>query len=135
MNTDPTSCYYYVCITTGGKASTPPDSDDDSNQHELDDDHPHYANDDPQFHDNDPIFPQNVVNDLPCPQTDRQKGMAAVTKVNPPDMICQRQQSIGAWNKPSALPLGVSVFPAHEFEMIRRPFLILASTLIQHVRP
>ena len=47
MNTDPTSCYYYVCISKGGKASTPSDSDDDSNRHELDDDQPHDANDDP----------------------------------------------------------------------------------------
>jgi hypothetical protein len=89
LNTDPTSCYYYVCISTGGKASTPPDSDDDSNQHELDDDQPRDANDHPQFHNNDPIFPQNVVNDRPCPQTGRQKGMAAVMKVNPPDMIAK----------------------------------------------
>jgi hypothetical protein len=88
---DPTSCYYYVCISTGhgGKASTPPDSDDDSNRHELDDDQPRDANDDQQFHDNDPIVPKNVVNDQPCPQTGRQKGMAALMNVNPPDMIAK----------------------------------------------
>ena len=82
-----------LCLSgnsTGGKASTPPDSDDDSIQHELDDDQPRDANDDPQFHDNDPIVPQNVVYDQPCPQTrTRQKGMAAVMKVNPPDMIAK----------------------------------------------
>ena len=89
MNTVPTPCYYYVCISTGGKASTPPDSDDDSNLHEIDDDQPRDAKDDQQFHDNDPIVPKNVVNDQPCPQTGRQKGMAAVMKVNPPDMIAK----------------------------------------------
>ncbi len=78
-----------VCISAYGKASTPPDSDDDSNQHELDDDEPRDANDDPQFDDNDPITPQNLVNDRPCPQTVRQKGRAAVMQVNPPEMIAK----------------------------------------------
>jgi hypothetical protein len=89
MNSDPISCYYYVCISTGGKASTPPDSDDDSNRHDFDDDQPSGANDDQQFQDNDPIVPQSVLNDQPCPQTGRQKGMAAVMKVHPPDMIAK----------------------------------------------
>jgi hypothetical protein len=80
---------YYICVLIGGKASTPPDSDEDSNQLELDGDQPRDANDYPQFNDNDPLIPQNVVNERPCPQTGRQKGMAAVMKVNPPEMIAK----------------------------------------------
>jgi hypothetical protein len=72
---------------TGAKASTPPDSEDENVLHNFDFQPQSDEEDLPQNDENDVSHSQN--DELPLPQTGRQKAMASVNQVHPPAMIAK----------------------------------------------
>jgi hypothetical protein len=74
-------------IVTGAKTLTPPDGDNEILQHSLDIDSQNDEEDLPQNDDSDVSRSQN--DELPSPQTGRQKAVASVNQVYPPEMIAK----------------------------------------------
>ncbi len=72
---------------TSAKALKPPDSDDEILQHNLDIASQNDEGDLPQNDDSDVSRSQN--DELPSPQTGRQKAVASVNQVYPPEMIAK----------------------------------------------
>jgi hypothetical protein len=72
---------------TGAKALTPPDSDDENFLHNLDFQPQNDEGDVPQNDESDVLRSQ--YDELPSPQTGRQKAMASVNQVHPPAMIAK----------------------------------------------
>jgi hypothetical protein len=72
---------------TGAKASTPPDSDDENFLHNFDLQPQSDEEDFPQDDESDVSRSQN--DELPLPQTGRQKAMASVNQVHPPEMMAK----------------------------------------------
>ena len=72
---------------TGAKASTPPDSDNENFLHNVDFQPQVDEEDVPQDDESDVSRSQN--DELPLPQTGRQKAMASVNRVHPPEMIAK----------------------------------------------
>ena len=66
---------------TGAKASTPPDSEDENDLHNFDFQPQSDEEDLPKNDENDVSHSQN--DELPLPQTGRQKAMASVNQVHP----------------------------------------------------
>ena len=71
------------CTVTVGKAQTPSDSDEDVQPHICDEMPIH----EPENDDSDLPRPQNEDNDRP--QIGRQKAVAAVSRVHPPELIAK----------------------------------------------
>ena len=128
---------------TGAKASTPPDSDDENFLHNFDFQPQGDEEDVPQDDESDVSHSQN--NELPLPQTGRQKAMASVNQVHPPEMIAKLTAGLKKATikviedvrshyavSDKEQPEGIL---SDEYRVgMKRPFLILASNLIQQVR-